>query len=144
MSEGQIIAGLTAVLTGVVGIGGWIANRYGTFSNRQTEIEKNLLEQVKNNAARIDNLVRDQVAMEAAFRAQLDAGARERRDIETYFRNIIDTNEKEITTLQAVNIDLQHENWLLKHHAIGSGERKVIEAQITDISVIQEKTHEPD
>lgn len=137
LNDGQMVALLTAAGTVVVGTIGYVSARYGTFTNRQTEIEKNLLEQVKANSTRIDNLERDKTAMEAAFREQLEAGARERRDIEAYFRNIIEHHEHEILALQASNIDLQHENWLLKHQAIGSGERKVIEAQATDIRAIE-------
>lgn len=126
LNDGQIIGGLTAVLTAIVGAGGWIANRYGTFTNRQTEIEKNLLEQIKTNSARLDAGERERTAMESAFRTQLEEAAKERRAIEREFRATMNEMEKEITELQAANIELKHENWLLKN---GIGSREVIPKQ---------------
>jgi len=143
-TDGQIVAMLTAAGTVIVGTIGYVSARYGTFTNRQTEIEKNLLEQLKTakteileNAKRIDNLERERTAMESAFRVQIEQGAKDRREIEAYYRAVVEKQERDIMALQAANTDLQHANWLLQHDVVGSAERQVIETQITDIRLIE-------
>src|SRR5690242_9003075 len=95
-SEGQIVALVTGSITSVVGLVGYVASRYGTFANRQTEIEKNLLAQITLNATRLDAMEKERSALEAAFRTQIAAVERERREIEQHFRDVIAKQDIEI------------------------------------------------
>jgi flagellar motility protein MotE (MotC chaperone) len=127
LSEGQVVALLTVAGTIVVGAVGQVAAKYGTFTSRQTELEKNLLEQVKMNATRIDTIERERTALEASFRVQLEAAATERRVIEREFREQLRKLEQEMAVMEQTNLDLKHENWLLKQKPSVIGIAEVID-----------------
>jgi hypothetical protein len=119
LNDGQLIALITGAGTVIVGTIGYLSSRYGTFSSRQTEIEKNLLEQMKATGLRLDSVEKERSLLETSYRAQLDLAAKERRLIEQEFRSVIDQLEKEIDELKAANELLRQENWLLKNRMIG-------------------------
>jgi hypothetical protein len=139
MSDGQII-GIASAVAGLVGtIAAAVVNRYGatlqrdsTKDTRQTAIEQGLQSQLTESNKRIDAFIIAKNESDCRFRAELEAGEAARRNIEREFRAAIVILEKEIDELRKDNSELAHENWLLKHAAVGSAEGQVIERIKTD------------
>lgn len=106
----------------VVGILGVISSWRGTLVSRQTEIERNYLEQIKSNSSRLDALVSERTALEASFRTQLAAADKALRDVEDYYRKMNKEFEEQIDRLQEQNRLLAMENYEMKRRMIGINE----------------------